>query len=97
MYALPYEGYTEHKVRRYGFPAPRTLCSGQAIQKLVALGMKKEDTRVTCHLGNGSSYPPSRAASYGYLQGLTPLEGYRWVPLRQYRSAIIPYSWAEPA
>ena len=78
MYALPYEAYTEHKVRRYGFHGTsHRYVSGQAVKKLVALGMKKEDTRViTCHLGNGSSLSAVKGGKcMDTSMGLTPLEG----------------------
>ena len=95
MYALPYEAYTEHKVRRYGFHGTsHRYVSGQAIQKLVALGMKKEDTRViTCHLGNGSSLSAVKGGKcMDTSMGLTPLEG---VPMGtrcgSIDPAIIPY------
>jgi len=95
MYALPYEAYTEHKVRRYGFHGTsHRYVSGQAIKKLVALGMKKEDTRViTCHLGNGSSLSAVKGGKcIDTSMGLTPLEG---VPMGtrcgSIDPAIIPY------
>lgn len=95
MYALPYEAYTEHKVRRYGFHGTsHRYVSGQAIKKLVALGMKKEDTRViTCHLGNGSSLSAVKGGKcVDTSMGLTPLEG---VPMGtrcgSIDPAIIPY------
>lgn len=95
MYALPYEAYTEHKVRRYGFHGTsHRYVSGQAIKKLVALGMKKEDTRViTCHLGNGSSLSAVKGGKcMDTSMGLTPLEG---VPMGtrcgSIDPAIIPY------
>ncbi|MPM26001.1 Acetate kinase [bioreactor metagenome] len=78
MYALPYEAYTEHKVRRYGFHGTsHRYVSGRAIKKLEALGMKKEDTRViTCHLGNGSSLSAVKGGKcVDTSMGLTPLEG----------------------
>ena len=78
MYALPYEAYTDHKVRRYGFHGTsHRYVSGCAIKKLVALGMKREDTRViTCHLGNGSSLSAVKGGKcMDTSMGLTPLEG----------------------
>jgi len=78
MYALPYEAYTEYKVRRYGFHGTsHRYVSGQAVKKLVALGMKKEDTRViTCHLGNGSSITAVlNGQSVDTSMGMTPVEG----------------------
>ena len=95
MYALPYEAYTEHKVRRYGFHGTsHRYVSGQAVKKLIALGMKKEDTRViTCHLGNGSSLSAVNGGKcVDTSMGLTPLEG---VPMGtrcgSIDPAIIPY------
>ena len=95
MYALPYEAYTEHKVRRYGFHGTsHRYVSSQAVKKLVALGMKKEDTRViTCHLGNGSSLSAVKGGKcVDTSMGLTPLEG---VPMGtrcgSIDPAIIPY------
>ena len=95
MYALPYEAYTDHKVRRYGFHGTsHRYVSGQAVKKLVALGMKKEDTRViTCHLGNGSSLSAVKGGMcMDTSMGLTPLEG---VPMGtrcgSIDPAIIPY------
>ena len=95
MYALPYEAYTDYKVRRYGFHGTsHRYVSGQAIKKLVKLGMKKEDTRViTCHLGNGSSLSAVKGGKcVDTSMGLTPLEG---VPMGtrcgSIDPAIIPY------
>ncbi len=47
------------------------------MEKLVALGMKREDTRViTCHLGNGSSLSAVKGGKCADTSmGLTPLEG----------------------
>jgi acetate kinase len=78
MYALPYEAYLDHKVRRYGFHGTsHRYVSGRAVEKLTALGMKKEDTRViTCHLGNGSSLSAVKGGKcIDTSMGLTPLEG----------------------
>ncbi len=90
IYALPYEAYTEHKVRRYGFHGTsHRYVSGQAIKKLVKLGMKKEDTRViTCHLGNGSSLSAVKGGKcIDTSMGLTPLEG---VPMGTRSGSIDP-------
>jgi len=78
MYALPYEAYKEHRVRRYGFHGTsHRYLAGRAVEKLVALGMKKEDTRIiTCHLGNGSSLSAVKGGKCADTSmGLTPLEG----------------------
>lgn len=75
LYALPYEAYTKHKVRRYGFHgSSHRYVSARAAE---FLGKPKEELKIiTCHLGNGSSMA---AVKYGKCfdtsMGLTPLEG----------------------
>jgi len=99
IYALPYEAYTEHRVRRYGFHGTsHRYVTGQAVKKLEKLGIKKEDTRViTCHLGNGSSLSAAKGGKcVDTSMGLTPLEG---VPMGTRSGsidpAIIPYLMAK--
>ncbi len=78
MYALPYEAYTEYKVRRYGFHGTsHRYVAGRAVEKLAALGIPKDETRViTCHLGNGSSVSAVKGGRcVDTSMGLTPLEG----------------------
>ena len=78
IYALPYDAYTKYQIRRYGFHGTsHRYVTGRAVDKLVAAGMKKEDTRViTCHLGNGSSVSAARGGKcIDTSMGLTPLEG----------------------
>ena len=78
IYALPYDAYTKYQIRRYGFHGTsHRYVTGRAVEKLVATGMKKEDTRViTCHLGNGSSVSAARGGKcIDTSMGLTPLEG----------------------
>ena len=54
MYAVPYEWYEEHKVRRYGFHG--TSHKFVSLTAAEFLGKKPEELKiVTCHLGNGSS------------------------------------------
>ena len=54
MYAVPYEWYDEHKVRRYGFHG--TSHKFVSLTAAEFLGKKPEELKiVTCHLGNGSS------------------------------------------
>ena len=77
IYALPYDAYTKYQIRRYGFHGTsHRYVTGRAVEKLVAAGMKKEDTRViTCHLGNGSSVSAARGGKcIDTSMGLTPLE-----------------------
>ena len=78
IYALPYDAYTKYQIRRYGFHGTsHRYVTGRAVEKLVAAGMKKEDTRViTCHLGTGSSVSAARGGKcIDTSMGLTPLEG----------------------
>lgn len=78
IYPLPYRLYEEKRIRRYGFHGTsHRYVTGRAVEKLVAAGMKKEDTRViTCHLGNGSSVSAARGGKcIDTSMGLTPLEG----------------------
>ena len=75
MYAVPYELYTEDKVRRYGFHG--TSHKYVAQRAAAMLGKKLEDCKIiTCHLGNGSSIS---AVMNGYsvdtTMGFTPLAG----------------------
>ena len=75
LYALPYEAYTNLKVRRYGFHGTsHRYVAGRAISKL---NKPVEDTKViTCHLGNGSSISAVKGGKcIDTSMGLTPLEG----------------------
>ena len=75
LYGLPYEAYTDHMVRRYGFHGTSHLyVSRKAIEML---GKPVEETKVvTCHLGNGSSITAVKGGkSVDTSMGLTPLEG----------------------
>ncbi|MFA6735469.1 MAG: acetate kinase [Saccharofermentanales bacterium] len=75
MYALPYEVYEEHKVRRYGFHGTSHAYVAKRAAEL--LGKPFVSLKlVTCHLGNGSSIA---AVKHGECidtsMGLTPLAG----------------------
>ena len=75
MYALPYEMYTKHKIRRYGFHGTsHKYVSGRAAQ---ILGKKAEDLKIiTLHLGNGSSIAAvDGGKSVDTTMGFTPLAG----------------------
>jgi len=75
LYGLPYEAYTEHMVRRYGFHGTSHLyVSRRAIE---LLGKPAAETKViTCHLGNGSSISAVKGGEcIDTSMGLTPLEG----------------------
>ncbi|SCJ13366.1 Acetate kinase [uncultured Clostridium sp.] len=75
MYALPYECYTDLKIRRYGFHGT----SHRYVSKRVAdfLGVPASALKtVTCHLGNGSSISAVDGGKcVDTSMGLTPLEG----------------------
>ncbi len=73
MYAVPYEDYKEHGVRKYGFHGTSHYYVSNEAKKMLA----KEDSKViVCHLGNGSSVCAVRdGKSIDTSMGLTPLEG----------------------
>ena len=73
IYALPYEMYTKHRVRRYGFHGT----SHKYVSERVAEIMGRDDLKiVTCHLGNGASVTAiDSGKSVDTSMGFTPLEG----------------------
>ena len=75
LYALPYEIYEKHRVRRYGFHGT----SHRYVSRRCAAAMGKgkyELNAITCHLGNGCSVTAVRdGQSVDTSMGLTPLEG----------------------
>lgn len=75
MYGLPYELYTENKIRRYGFHGTsHKYVSARAAE---ILGKDIKDLKIiTCHLGNGSSVTAvENGKSVATSMGLTPLAG----------------------
>ena len=75
MYALPYEYYEKHGVRRYGFHGTSHAYVSQ--RAAVLLGKPYESLKIiTCHLGNGSSIAAVRhGRCIDTSMGLTPLAG----------------------
>jgi len=75
MYAIPYEAYTEWKVRRYGFHGTSHMFV--AYEAAAYLQKPIESLKiVTCHLGNGSSITAvDGGKSVDTSMGFTPLEG----------------------
>jgi len=75
LYALPYEYYEKHKIRRYGFHG--TSHKYVAYRTAEFLNKNIEDLKiVVCHLGNGASVCAVNAGkSVDTSMGLTPLEG----------------------
>jgi acetate kinase len=75
MYAIPYEMYEKHCVRRYGFHGTSHKYVAQEACKHLNVNM--EDKKIiTCHLGNGASVTAiDRGRSVDTSMGLTPVEG----------------------
>ena len=75
LYAVPYEWFEKHEVRRYGFHGTsHRYVSEQAVRQL---GLDPSDHAiVTAHLGNGCSLAAVRdGKSMDTTMGLTPLDG----------------------
>jgi acetate kinase len=75
LYAVPYEWFTQHEVRRYGFHGTsHRYVSHQAVKQL---GLDPNDHAiVTAHLGNGCSLAAVRnGESQDTTMGLTPVDG----------------------
>ncbi len=75
LYAVPYEWFEKHEVRRYGFHGTsHRYVSQKAVQQL---GLDPDDHAVvTAHLGNGCSLAAVRdGKSTDTTMGLTPLDG----------------------
>jgi acetate kinase len=75
LYALPYELYTKHHVRRYGFHGTSHRYVSEKAAEV--LGRAPGETNViTAHLGNGCSVTAVRGGkSADTSLGMTPLEG----------------------
>ncbi|MDD4292181.1 MAG: acetate kinase [Clostridia bacterium] len=75
LYGIPYEDYTNYRVRKYGFHGTSHMfVAGQAAE---AMGKPIEELKIiTCHLGNGSSIAAVECGkSVETSMGFTPLEG----------------------
>jgi len=75
IYALPYEFYIKHDIRKYGFHGTSHAYVSQRAAEL--LGQPLDTLRlITCHLGFGSSITAvDRGRSVDTSMGLTPLAG----------------------
>lgn len=72
VYSLPYEIYTRHKIRKYGFHG----ISHEYIYNQVKKLEKKHTRLISCHLGGGASICAIKEGkSYDTSMGFTPLEG----------------------
>jgi acetate kinase len=74
-YAVPYEWYEKHGVRRYGFHGTSHLYVSK--RAAVMLGKAPKDCNIiTMHIGNGVSHTAIKSGvSIDTSMGLTPLEG----------------------
>lgn len=74
MYALPYEDYTELKVRKYGFHGTSHLYVSETMREI--MGNPEHSKIIVCHLGNGASVSAVMdGKSVDTSMGLTPLQG----------------------
>jgi acetate kinase len=75
LYALPYQLYRRHRIRRYGFHGTSHRYVAYRYRQL--LNIEREKTRIiTLHLGNGCSAAAISAGdSIDTSMGFTPLEG----------------------
>lgn len=75
MYALPYEYYEKHKIRKYGFHGTSHKYVANEVAKMMGKDLK--DIKViTCHLGNGSSVSAVKNGKcIDTSMGFTPLDG----------------------
>ena len=73
MYPLPYEDYSELRVRKYGFHGT----SHKFVSKKAKDLLNKEESKIiVCHLGNGSSISAVKDGKcIDTSMGLTPLQG----------------------
>ena len=74
LYAIPYEYYEKHQIRRYGFHGTSHMFVSK---ETISFGNLKPDAKViVCHLGNGASVSASIGGKcVDTSMGLTPLEG----------------------
>lgn len=74
MYALPYDMYTKHGIRKYGFHGTSHYFVSNEARNMLD---KKHNTRIiVCHLGNGASVSAVLdGKSIDTSMGLTPVQG----------------------
>ena len=74
MYALPYDQYTKHGIRKYGFHGTSHFFVSNEARGMLD---KKHNTRIiVCHLGNGSSVSAVLDGKcIDTSMGLTPVQG----------------------
>ena len=75
LYALPYDLYAKHRIRRYGFHGTSHRYVTEVAAKVLGRPLGQTNL-ITCHLGNGCSMAAvSGGKSVDTSMGLTPLEG----------------------
>jgi len=75
IYALPYELYEKHHIRRYGFHGISHRYVARRAAAMMGRG-KYDINAITCHLGNGCSVTAvKQGRSIDTSMGFTPLEG----------------------
>ena len=75
LYAIPYEMYEKHKIRKYGFHGTSHKFVSMAAAEMLGKPYNQVKT-ITCHLGNGASIAAvDKGVSVDTTMGLTPLEG----------------------
>ncbi len=74
-YAIPYDFYAKHRIRRYGFHGISHAYVGEQAARRLGLAFSDLNA-ITVHLGNGcSACAIRRGRSVDTTMGLTPLEG----------------------
>ncbi|MBQ3502760.1 MAG: acetate kinase [Clostridia bacterium] len=74
MYAIPYDMYTNHQIRRYGFHGSSHRYVSEKLGEM--LGGLQGKKVISCHLGNGSSITAVKdGKSVDTSMGYTPLAG----------------------
>lgn len=75
LYAIPYQLYRRHKIRRYGFHGTSHRYVSYRYREITKK-QREEITIITLHLGNGcSACAIKEGQSFDTSMGLTPLEG----------------------
>jgi acetate kinase len=75
LYAIPYDLYKDHGVRRYGFHGTSHQYVAEKAAKMIGKPFEKSSF-ITFHLGNGSSMAAIRDGQcVDTSMGMTPLEG----------------------
>ncbi|ERI92875.1 acetate kinase [Clostridiales bacterium oral taxon 876 str. F0540] len=75
IYPLPYELYTEHGIRKYGFHGTSHRYVSSKVAELMNDDLENLKV-ITCHLGNGASIAAIKdGKSIETSMGFTPLEG----------------------